>query len=246
VSDENQPQPPSAAVKPWGRWSTFGLGVVALLIGQIAALVVLTWWYGLGLARLPDFSGDGAAVSLVIYVSTPVQLALLWVMARQTGAEPAGYLGLIMPKKGDVVVGLLAIAAFIVVGDTVSWLIGQNIVTSFQSDIFRTAASQGWLPVLLFAVVVVTPIGEETLFRGFLFRGWHRTPRDAWIVIVVTAALWAFVHVQYDLYVIGQVFVCGLMLGWFRWATGSTLLTILLHGVVNFEGMLETFLSLHG
>jgi membrane protease YdiL (CAAX protease family) len=31
----------------------------------------------------------------------------------------------------------------------------------------------------------VAPIGEETLFRGFLFRGWHRSDKDAWAVIIV-------------------------------------------------------------
>jgi hypothetical protein len=32
------------------------------------------------------------------------------------------------------------------------------------------------------------------------------------------------------------------MLGWFRWVTGSTILTMVLHGLINFEGMLETFM----
>ena len=104
----------------------------------------------------------------------------------------------------------------------------------------------GWLPLLWFAVVVVTPFGEETLFRGFLFRGWLRSPRDAWPVIVITSLLWALIHVQYDWYVISQVFVSGLLLGWIRWATGSTLLAILLHGLINCEGMLESLLALHG
>ena len=63
--------------------------------------------------------------------------------------------------------------------------------TQFQLDIYRTASAAGWLPWLLLTVVVVTPIGEEMLFRGFLFRGWHRSPRDVWPVIVVTALLWA-------------------------------------------------------
>jgi CAAX protease family protein len=40
--------------------------------------------------------------------------------------------------------------------------------------------------------------------------------------------------------------VSGLLLGWLRWASGSTLLTMLLHGLINFEGMLETILALHG
>src|SRR5262249_40270717 len=70
----------------------------------------------------------------------------------------------------------------------------------FQLDTYRTASAAGWLPWLLFTVVVMAPIGEETLFRGFLFRGWHRSPRDIWPVIVVTAMLWAVVHLQYDPY----------------------------------------------
>ena len=233
-------------MKPWGRWSTFGLGLIALLIGQMAALVALTWYYGAGLAQLPDFSGSGVAVSLVILVSTPVQLTLLVLMARQTGDNAAHYLGFVVPRRSDVVVAIVAVVAFIALGDAVSWLIGQNIVTPFQSDIYRTAAAAGWLPVLWLVVVVVTPIGEEALFRGFLFRGWLREPRDAWPVIVISALLFAAVHVQYDLIVIAQVFVFGLLLGFFRWASGSIIVTMLMHAVVNFEGMLETMLAHHG
>jgi membrane protease YdiL (CAAX protease family) len=36
-----------------------------------------------------------------------------------------------------------------------------------------------------------------------------------------------------------------MLFGWARWATGSTLLTMMLHAVVNLEGMFETFLSLN-
>src|SRR5262249_31599504 len=79
------------------------------------------------------------------------------------------------------------------------------------------------------------------LFRGFLFCGWHRSPRDVWPLIIVTALLWAVVHLQYDPYVIAQVFAYGWVLGWLRWVTGSTILTMFLHGVINFEGMVETF-----
>lgn len=233
-------------VKPWGRAATFGLGAGALLAGQAAALMALTWWYGKSLGEMPDFSGDGIAVILVILVSTPVQVGLLALMARQTGAGAAGYLGLIMPRRADVMIGIAAVVAFVVVGNTISWLLGANIVTVFQSDIYRTANAAGLLPLLWFTVVVATPIGEEILFRGFLFRGWHRMPQDAWVVIFSTALLWALIHVQYDVFVVGQIFVCGLMLGWFRWATGSTLLTILLHALVNTEGMFETFLFSHG
>jgi uncharacterized protein len=53
---------------------------------------------------------------------------------------------------------------------------------------------------LWLTLVVIAPIGEETLFRGFLFRGWYRVPLDVWPVIIVTSSIWALSHVQYDLF----------------------------------------------
>ena len=232
-------------MKRWGRWSTLGLGLIAALIGQMAALTTLILWYGLDFAQLLDLAADGVAVTLIICISTLVQILLLALMARQTGANAADYLGFKLPRKGDLVVGIIVVLVFIAVADGTSWLLHRDIVTQFQVDIYRTASTAGWLPWLLLTIVVVAPIGEETLFRGFLFHGWHRSPRDAWAVIFATALLWALVHVQYDLYVIAQVFAYGLVLGWFRWVSGSTILTMLLHGLINLEGMLETFLALH-
>jgi membrane protease YdiL (CAAX protease family) len=55
--------------------------------------------------------------------------------------------------------------------------------------------------------------------------------------------LWALIHLQYDWYTTGQIFAFGLMLGWMRWATGSTILAILLHAMINLEGMLETLVA---
>ena len=236
---------PASAAKPWGLIATFSLGFIALLAGQMAALAALGWWFGVNLSVMPDFSGDGVAVTLVIAVSTPVQVGLLALFAQRAGGSAADYLGWTLPRRSELVFGVAAIIAVIIVTNIVSWLLGRGLVTQFQSDIYRTADAAGFLPMLLLwlAVVVATPIGEETLFRGFLFRGWLRTPRDVWPIIVITALLFALIHVQYDWYVTGQVFVFGLLLGWMRWATGSTLLTILLHGVINLEGMLETVVA---
>ncbi len=229
--------------QPWGRFATLGLGAIALLASQTVALAALVWWYGVPFARLPEIGGDGVAVSLIILVSTPIEIVMLALFVHRVGARAADYLAWIPPRRADLIVGLIVIALFIVLADLVSWLAGRNLITSFQNDIYTTAAAQGLLPLLWFAVVVVTPFGEESLFRGFLFRGLYREPRDAWSAIGLTALFFALLHVQYDWFVIAQVFGFGLVLGWMRWVSGSTLLTMALHAVINLEGMIETAMA---
>ena len=226
--------------RPWGRISTFALAVIALLASQTVALAALVWWYGVPFVRLPEVGGDGIAVSIIILVSTPIQLAMIALFAHRAGMRARDYLAFTVPRRADVIVGIVSVIAFIALADLVSWLAGRDVITRFQNDIYTTAAAQGWLALLWFAVIVVTPVGEESLFRGFLFRGWYREPQDAWIAIALTAVFFALLHVQYDWFVIAQVFAFGLLLGWMRWVSGSTLLTMLLHAIINFEGMIET------
>lgn len=232
-------------VKPWGRWATLGLAFIALFGGQAVALTTLSWWYDLTLTQWSNFTVDGVLVILSIYIANTVQVALLALMARQRSTSIAVYLGLTLPRKRDLVLSIIPVAIFIAAADGISKLFGHNLVTQFQLDIYRTASAAGWLPWLWLALIVAAPIGEETLFRGFLFRGWHRSRRDTWSVIIMTALLWALTHVQYDPYFMAQIFVFGLVLGWFRWKTDSAILTIVLHGLVNFAGMLETVITIH-
>jgi membrane protease YdiL (CAAX protease family) len=94
--------------------------------------------------------------------------------------------------------------------------------------------------VLFFlAVVVVAPITEEIAFRGFLFRGLSSTWLGVAGTMVLTSVAWAAMHVQYDWMTLAQIFLIGLLLGWLRWASGSTLLTILLHMLANLAATIQ-------
>jgi len=90
---------------------------------------------------------------------------------------------------------------------------------------------------------VVAPIGEEIAFRGFLYRGFARPGYERLAIVVISLA-WALLHIQYDWLGMAQIFAAGLMLGWFRWASGSTTLTIVMHVLINFEALLETAIKL--
>ena len=76
-------------------------------------------------------------------------------------------------------IGIAALAVLIAIGDTVSWLAGRSIVDRFQTDIYQAAQNANLLPFLLIAITIFIPVTEESLFRGFLFRGWLRSPRHA-------------------------------------------------------------------
>jgi membrane protease YdiL (CAAX protease family) len=97
----------------------------------------------------------------------------------------------------------------------------------------------GWLAALWVSAVVVAPAGEEVLFRGFLFRGWARSPRSVWPAIVIISLLWA-AAASIRLDGILQIFVVGLFLGWMRWRSGSTLLTFFCTRCSTSKGTLET------
>ena len=212
------------------------------------ALVAVAWSrdYGFSLARLQQMASDGVAVTTLLFVSTPVQVGLLFWFARLRSSSAIEYLALTLPRRRDIIILLPSAAALLAISDGVTWLLGKNVVTSFQEDIYRSAASAGLLVWLWVAVVIVAPIGEETLFRGFLFRGWQRSPDDAWAAIGGTAFLWAVVHVQYNPLVVGEILLVGLALGWVRWRTRSTISTILLHSFLKAAGMAETYFQLRG
>jgi membrane protease YdiL (CAAX protease family) len=95
----------------------------------------------------------------------------------------------------------------------------------------------GWLWL---ALVVVAPVGEELLFRGFLYRGIVREPRDVLPGILMIALIWSLLHVQYDWFGAAVVFVIGVLFGYVRHYSGSTTLVILLHMLLNLESVLET------
>jgi len=233
-------------MRPLSLRATLGWALFVFAIAQgVGAGVVIFWFSSMAPSSLAKIRYDGALVALVTLITNPIQIVLLAAVARwRTGGGVAEYLGLTRFSRQDLLLGLLAIAGLIGALDGISYLAGLDIVTPFQIEAFTTARSDGWLWPLVLAIVVVGPAGEEVLFRGFLFRGWVGPGARGVIAIVVIALVWAGMHVQYDWFGIGQVFLTGLVLGWLRWRSGSTLLTILLHVLVNLEGTLETLTAM--
>jgi membrane protease YdiL (CAAX protease family)/tetratricopeptide (TPR) repeat protein len=86
----------------------------------------------------------------------------------------------------------------------------------------------------LLSIALVIPIAEEILFRGLLFGALQKRWRPN-IVIIVTALLFAAIHLELVAYI--PLFFLGLVLGWARSRSGSIGLPILIHSVNNFLAM---------
>src|SRR6195256_1103604 len=233
-------------MRPLSALATLGWALVVFAIAQgVGAAVVIFWFSSMAPSSLAKIRYDGALVALVTLITNPIQIVLLAAVARwRTGGSAAEYLGLTRFSRRDSLLGFLAIAAPIATLDGISYLAGLDIVSPFQIEAFTTARTDGWILPLVLAIVVVGPAGEEVMFRGFLFRGWVGPGARGIVAIVVIALVWAGMHVQSDWFGIGQVFLTGLVLGWLRWRSGSTLLTILLHVLVNLEGTIETLAAM--
>jgi len=226
----------------WGYWATLGWALLAFIVSQCVAIALLLWLRVADVETLLANPFDGVTVTLFLLIANPIMIAVIALAVRCARAPLAEYLALVWPPRREIIVGIVALVAVIAIGDALLLLSGRDLVTSFQTQSYATAAAEGWLVPMAAAAIILAPAGEEVMFRGFLFRGWARSERSAWPAIVVISVLWAVLHVQYDWAGMLQIFIVGLFLGWIRWRSGSTLLTFVLHALFNLEATVETVL----
>jgi len=228
-------------MKTWGILATLAFAALAFLLGQAVGVGAMTAAMGADLSRT---AYDGAAVAVSLLVGNPVQIVTLALAARMTGEDLLAYFALDVPRRRDVIIAVAGLAVVILVGDALTLAFGRELVPAFQLQIHRSARADGALLSLWVALIVVAPVGEELLFRGFLFRGFVREPRDALPGILAISLIWSVLHIQYDWFGASLVFGLGMLLGYVRLYSGSTTLVILLHALLNLESVLETVVVL--
>jgi uncharacterized protein len=244
------PAPATAPLRPLSGWSTVGWGVLAFFAWVAAQALVLVAFLARWFVRNPDIAidvdkvaHDGYVESIAAIASLAVLCAVVILAIRRAHQPVAEYLGLVRrPHPREIVFCLATIAVLLVASDLLSLAIGHELVPPFMVEVYDQARNAGApaLLLLVIAVVVAAPIGEEVIVRGFLFRGWAASPLGVTGTIVVTSAIWAALHVQYDWYGIVEVFILGLVFGWVRARSGSTLLTMMMHAVCNIAATVET------
>ena len=201
--------------------SLIAYGVFALTSG-LALAIVLAMYDGANTSSAAQFQAYGAGY----IVASPLTIAVLWIAVRTARRDFAEYLALNWPSPGELL-RALAITAIL--------LLAESFVGAGEAppDPYVSGEHADGFLILLIGGCIAAPIMEEFVVRGFMFRGWSQSFLGPIGAIVLTSALWAMNHTQYDWVGRFWIFIFGLALGHFRWRSNSTWLTVMVHSTIN-------------
>jgi uncharacterized protein len=221
-----------AEPNPWGFWGSLGWSAFAMATGVFAVFVfTIIWMLTHGLLVVNPEDKHFATATGILILSAPLVVLAIATKIRKFSLRD--YFALDGFSRRDLVIGLICLTALIVGFGAIETLLGIDGGSKHVEATYRAAKAAGALPLLWFSVVVVAPVTEELFFRGFLHRGWAPSWLGVSGTIVLTSALWAVLHQQYNVFGILLIFVMGLIFGWMRQRSSSTLLPMVLHTVNN-------------
>ena len=98
--------------------------------------------------------------------------------------------------------------------------------------------------ILLFlAIVIIAPIGEEVLFRGFFQQFLEKHWKDITKAVLITSLFFAVIHM--NTYWLIQIYILGVFLGYLSWKTNSIIPSIILHSINNGTAMILSFTNIN-
>jgi membrane protease YdiL (CAAX protease family) len=237
-----KPQRPPRVWKFWGT-ALWGLFIFAgVFVGQVGVIGYFVLRHGsLDFAEAIRVIGGGMTISLSVIFGLPAVLAATWIAIRPTRTPFAEYLALRWTSWRNFALGIAALALLVGCWDLLSRALGREVTPGFMGEVMKSAQADGALWLLVIAFCVAAPVWEEIFARGFLYRGWSESRLGVAGAIFLSSLAWTSLHLQYDWFFFGEVFTIGLLLGYLRYRTGSTWLTIVLHGINNLAATLQTF-----
>jgi membrane protease YdiL (CAAX protease family) len=211
-------------------WVLVGFALAQVVL--IAIIWVLTT-FGVSLAHVNESILNATLSACVYLLSLLVVLGVPWLWKRRRiskkdlglqrlpswldiGLAPAGF---VVYLVGSVV--LLAVASTLVPGLDVDQI---------QQNGFENIGQRYEYIIAFVTLVVVAPLAEEVLFRGYLY-GKLRSKVPVWAAVLLVSILFAAIHGQWNVGL--DVFALSVVLCTLREITGSIWSGVLLHTLKN-------------
>ena len=232
--------------RPWGLTLPIITSLIVaagFIITQITtASVYISYRFGeVSPARFEELMGElqynGTVISLctfatLIVCSTMVLLAI----KMENRLSLKNHLAFSIATLAQAKYWFFLTIILMIVSDLLSLLLDKPVVPEYMHSVY-TSAEPLWL--LWAALIIAAPIFEELFFRGYLITCLAYSVVGPIGAIIISAAFWAVVHIQYDIYGLLTIFVIGLLLGAARLKTGSLPLTMAMHAMINLAAVIQ-------
>jgi CAAX protease family protein len=242
---EPKPQHASAGRVPWSPWTAVIFAIVVYFAAQIAAsLIVVIYPHMRGWDRRVATNWlDNSVIAQFWYVlfAEAITFGAIWWFIRRRKST-LGSIGWKRPRAWDPVAALAGFAVYFIgyaiVLSIVTHIFPSLNVNQKQQLGFQNATGGGSLVLTFLSLVVLPPLVEETVFRGFVFTGLRSKMGWVWAA-VLTSALFATAHLEFGsgqplLWVAAiDTFCLSLVLCYLRQTTNSLWPGIFLHALKN-------------
>ncbi len=222
--------------RDWRALVIFPAWVFAAFISAqliVAAVVRILTTSGFDFAKYGSSTAIETVLAATIYtLAIGIAIGAPYLLGRRVDLEQLGLRRLMTWLD----IGLAPIAYIVYILVLVGVISAvTNLIPIFQADQaqdvgFKSLTNQSGYLLAFVTLVVIAPIAEEVLFRGYLY-GKLRRHIPIWAAIMATSILFAAVHGQWNVAVdtfILSVVMCGL-----RELTGSIWSGILVHMIKN-------------
>jgi uncharacterized protein len=224
--------------------------VVTAVIVLVAVVGLRAVQQGMGLGDLAELGRDGMlrlvgvdGILLALVVQNAIFAGVPLLRTRVVRREPLASIGLHAPRPLRLIgYGIAAGVLLLIANAAIGSLFASFGVRQNQADQYPLFAGDflGQALFMLGAAVIV-PIGEEILFRGYIFHTLRRIGAGMnWglpLAFVLSALLFGLAHAlaatEGVVALIVPTFVMGLGLAWVVHRTGSVLPSIIAHAMNN-------------
>jgi membrane protease YdiL (CAAX protease family) len=236
---ESKPQRPLG----WGPAAAIFVSLGAYIVSQLILIFPITIISYFNKAAAEDFSSYLTANPwlelLLSGISAIALAAVLWVFLKQRKRSFKD-LGFKKPSWSDF--GWLAVAVIVYFILLSVSLTLAGLVPGFnadqQQDVGYNGIAGAQLVLAFIGLVILPPLAEEMMFRGFMYRGMaSKWPKI--MSALLTSALFGLVHFQWNVGV--DVFVLSLVLIALYEKTKNLWMCVGLHAIKNFIAFLALF-----
>jgi uncharacterized protein len=239
-----------------------------LLFASLLSILMLVPFLGSGVTGIiahPDYTQPGVVNALkFIQIINMAGGLLLPAWLFQFLTTPASESQTLWKRLPSVLFPIVAVLAILAVQPLVGWLGEVNCKLSLPAvlaplenwmqqqektgelltDAFLATTTAGGLLTNILMIAVLPALAEEYLFRGILARLLNEKFRSMHIAVIVSALIFAAIHLQF--YGFLPRFLLGVVLGYLYFISGSLWLPVIAHFTNNFLTIIIEFLFRKG